>query len=157
MKNISFTYRLNVLFLSFLMLFSTIGFSMDIHYCGGEIDNIGFYEKADVCKMMKQDTGKNVPACHQKNAKKCHNDNSQNRVSQKSCCDNQTFVLSSLDESQSVNGYELSNTNLTFITIFVLASYNLFKAETTSSLDFVRYSTPLLKQEVTILHQVFLI
>ncbi len=140
-----------------LMLFSTVGFSMDIHYCGGEIDNVAFYSKADECKMMKKGTENKLPSCHQTKEKTCHTNSNGQSFSKKSCCDNQTITLQSLTDSEISNSFEIANVDLTFVTVFILSNFNLFDVDNNQSIEFFDYSPPLLKQDVTVLHQVFLI
>ena len=156
MQKFSFTYRLSALFLSVLMLFSTIGFSMDIHYCGGEIENFAFYGKADECKMMKKSSVNDLPACHQKTEKKCHKNSSKKGYSKKSCCDNHSYTLQSIENSKTSNTLELASVDLTFVTVFILSNFILFEEETNSDECFY-YTPPLISQDVTILHQVFII
>ena len=156
MQKISFTYRLSAIFLSVLMLFSTVGFSMDIHFCGGEIDNVAFYDKADECEMMKKGNQSDLPPCHQKAEKKCHSNSNKNGISKNSCCDNQTYLLQSLDDSETNNGFDVANVDLTFVTVFILSNFNLFEVENSQS-EYVDYTPPIVEQDVTVLHQVFLI
>ncbi len=143
--------------MAFLMLFSTVGFSMDIHYCGGKIDNVAFYSKADECKMMKKGTQNNLHSCHKAKEKTCHTNLKGQSFSKKNCCDNQTFTLQSLTDSKTSDNFEIANVDLTFVTVFILSNFNLFVTDKTNLLEHFYYSPPLLKQDVTILHQVFLI
>ena len=160
MKKSNFSYRLSAIMLSFLMLFSSVGFSIDVHFCGGEIETIGFYGKADECDMMKKaEMQKQTHACcpSQKKVKThCSKNTKKNSISKKSCCQNETFVLQSTDDGQTSNTFDLANVDLTFVALFV---YNqLFNFEGEADLNnFNHYSPPLIPQDVIILHQVFLI
>jgi len=153
MKKISFTYRLSALFLSVLMLFSTVGFSLDVHYCGGKVKSFSFYGKAETCKMMSQT---DAPSCHMDSKKTCHQKQSNASFSKKGCCDKKTFTLQNLDVSKVVNGIEWATADLQLITVYILANFNLFQTEVSKTIYSV-YSPPVLNHDVAILHQVFLI
>lgn len=153
MKKISFTYRLSALFLAILMLFSTVGFSLDIHYCGGKVKSFSFYGKAETCKMMSKTS---TVSCHNASKKTCSQNESNNGFSKKSCCDQKTFTLQNLDDSKVINGIEWTTADLQLITVYVLANFNLFQTEVSKTIYSV-YSPPILNHDVAILHQVFLI
>jgi hypothetical protein len=138
------------------MLFSTIGFSMDIHYCGGEINNVAFFGKAKKCDMMKKSNQAEFHPCHQNIEKKCRSNSSNNSFSKNSCCDNQSYVLQSLENGKTSNTYELASVDLTYVTVFILSNFILFEEEI-NSVEYIYYSPPLISQDVNVLHQVFLI
>ena len=156
MNNQKITYQLGAIFLSFLMLFSTIGFSMDIHFCGGHVDNFAFYGQADECSMMKKGTSEETPSCHQKVEKKCHSHSDKNAISKKNCCENESYVLQTIEDGQTSNSFEIANFDLTIVTVFILSNFNLFEFETKRA-EYFNYSPPILNDDVTILHQLFLI
>lgn len=49
--------RVTSILLAALMLISTIGISVDIHYCGGKIKSVGIFAPAEKCKAEMQETG----------------------------------------------------------------------------------------------------
>ena len=51
--NTKFSYRALAMFMAFLMFSSSIGFSMDIHYCGDELKSFSFFGDAEACEMMQ--------------------------------------------------------------------------------------------------------
>lgn len=55
-----------------LVLFSSTSFMIGVHFCGGHVQNISLFTKADVCGMEKQ-------------SRSC-------REHQKSCCDDASVV-----------------------------------------------------------------
>jgi len=144
--------------LTFLMLFSSIGFSMDVHFCGGKIETIGFYGKADECDMMKKaEMQKQSHACCPSTKKvKSHCQKKSDSISKEDCCQNETFLLQSTDDGQTSNTLDLATTDLTFVSLFVFNQLFNFDSETEIN-NFNHYSPPLIPQDVTILHQVFLI
>ena len=52
MNSFSSTYRLIALMMAFLMFFTSAGFTMDMHYCGGELKSVSFFGKAKTCHDM---------------------------------------------------------------------------------------------------------
>ena len=161
MKKQSVTYRISALLLTFIMLFSTVGFSIDIHYCGGEIENIGFYEKAKECDMMKKakmsvNTHSCCPSSKSKVKSHCSKKSSKDTIKKGSCCVNDTFVLQSTDDGQAANEFHLSQVDLTFVAVYIVNEFiNLNTTKKTT--NFCEYSPPLITQDVTVLHQVFII
>jgi len=143
------------------MLFSSIGFSMDIHFCGNEIESIGLYGKADECEMMKKlEQKQEKHACcsssQPKKATHCSNNSPENDIKKGKCCQNEIFSLQSLNDFSISNAFYLSSTDCSFAVVYI---YNIqFNLETKRELNPLDdYSPPLLNQDVTILHQVFLI
>ena len=42
------------LFMAFLMFSSSIGFSMDVHFCENQIESVNFFGDAEPCEMMQE-------------------------------------------------------------------------------------------------------
>ena len=77
------TYRFVALMMAFLMFFSSVGFAMDMHYCGGKIKSISFFGKAKNCHEMVGESDTPIKNCphHKKmmaDEKSCFED--------KNCC-----------------------------------------------------------------------
>ena len=53
--NTKFSYRALAMFMAFLMFSSSIGFSMDIHYCGEELKSFSFFWR---CRSLQDDAAK---------------------------------------------------------------------------------------------------
>ena len=142
------------------MLFSSIGFSMDIHFCGGEIETIGFYDKADQCNMMKKAEmqTKSHACCSAKTetVSHCQTKSTENTVKKGSCCTNEQFTLQSTDDAQTSTVFNLTNIDLTFVTLYIFNQVYNFEPKTEIN-NFDYYSPPPIPNDVTILHQVFII
>jgi len=143
------------------MLFSSIGFSMDVHFCGNEIESIGLYGKADECEMMKKNEQKQEKhACcsssQPKKATHCSNNSSENDLKKGKCCQNESFSLQSLNDFSTSTTLQLNSIDLSFIVTYV---YNqLIHFSTSKEANPIDdYSPPLCYYDVIILHQVFLI
>ena len=49
MKSTSITYRIIALTMAFLMFFTSVGFTVDMHYCQGKLKTFNFFGKAKSC------------------------------------------------------------------------------------------------------------
>ena len=60
--------KIGALLLIPVILFSSFGFTIDVHYCKGEIKSIGFLSQAEACEMANSsnEIDENLPPCHQK-------------------------------------------------------------------------------------------
>jgi hypothetical protein len=52
-----------------LVLFSSSNLMVGLHFCGGNIQNVALFSKADVCAMEEQ-----MPPCHRQQANTCCDD-----------------------------------------------------------------------------------
>ena len=47
----SFSYKTSAILLAFLLLFSTVSFSMDMHFCGDKLVDLSFFDNSADCSM----------------------------------------------------------------------------------------------------------
>jgi hypothetical protein len=129
--------------LAFIVLFSSFSFTVNKHFCGGEVVNTTLFVDADNCGM---------------DMTVCENDSSTFDVSKtvikkEPCCENTSEIIQgSKIEQQSIQALELPQ--IQFLTAFVYTYINNFK-ETTSVSEFVTYKPPLVGKDIQILFQVF--
>ncbi|MDF1697839.1 MAG: hypothetical protein P1U56_18470 [Saprospiraceae bacterium] len=102
-------HRITALILAFMMLFSSVGFSVDFHYCKGNLKSFSLIGEAS--------------ACHQ--AKKICPRHAEMQVEEKSddskCCTNETIVVEDLDTDYNVSpDIKLTDFQVDFIASFVL-------------------------------------
>lgn len=140
-----------------LMLFSTIGFSIEIHYCGGEIESIGLYNAAP-CEMeasmnQVQDYS-HLPPCHQKKLKEAAKSNNKNGFNTGKCCHDESFNFEINPDLES------PTTNLTVLSqvqailIYTLVDFNMLQTQLQRPI-YRQYKPPLIDEDLAILHQVF--
>ncbi len=147
------------------MLFSSVGFSMDIHYCGGEIESIGFFSDAPECEMMakkeckpiKKESHSCCPSAKEeiKQEMSCHSQEEQ--ADDKPCCHNEKIQLEQTSEATNVDQISLELTDLTFTAVYILINQNVIAVTIEDKINYPHYSPPLLTEDVAILHQVFII
>lgn len=108
------------LFLSFWMLLASTGFSVNYHYCEGEIVNWSLLTDADEC-----DHAVEVKSCCEiENATKCHNP-TEVKVEKSDCCssDRASMLLES-DFNFTDSETEFTLTHLVILSQFLLAFSN---------------------------------
>ncbi|HCQ14908.1 MAG TPA: hypothetical protein DIU20_01525 [Cryomorphaceae bacterium] len=132
------------IFLAILMLVSNIGIAANTHFCGGEAAehtlSLGI-EHLD-CGMAEMETS-------------CSSENGFDSLKAKPCCDNQHDLLQ-LDEDATLIQFspEINKTFIAaFIHSFVVQIFYFVEKES----FYLNYSPPLLKQDVQVLFQSFLI
>lgn len=121
-----------------LVLFSSSSFMVGIHLCGGDVQNIALFAKADVCEMEKQ-----LPPCHKQEPKPC--------------CDDEVIIHEG--ESFKVTSTEISfvsNSAIEMVIPEVLIS-EVIPSSPVSNSHYCNYDPPLRADDLTVSLQVFLI
>jgi hypothetical protein len=86
MMKINLSHRISAIFMATLMLLSTKGFSMDIHFCQGNIDGISMLGKTEGCCNQQSHNNKT-------NAKSKCADMSNSIDKKDNCCHNEHLVI----------------------------------------------------------------
>lgn len=149
------TYRLVALMMAFLMFFSSAGFAMDMHYCGGELKSVSFFGKAKNCHEMAGESDATMKNCphHKKmiaDKKSCSED--------KNCCSNKTLHFQSdqdhqLQTADFVVTKQLKQFVIAYVSVFLGGDFDL-KWEVT---PYAHYKPPLIRKDIPVLHQTFLL
>lgn len=149
--NTKISHKATAMLLAFLMFTTSISFSMDIHFCGGQIESIAFFGNTTACEMMQQE--KEPKSCCEspkKQVKTCYN----KETAKSNCCHNQKVVVENGD-------FEKTDFNINDVqpTIALVAFvYTYFKPLVFTSINkvsYTDYNTPPITEDITILHQVF--
>jgi hypothetical protein len=128
--------------MALLLLFSTLSFSMDMHYCGDHLVDFSLFDKAESCGMMA--TANDAPG-----------DCTVIRADMDCCTDVQILVEGQDDFKVSFD--QLTDSQQLFLSAFVYSYINLFEGVDDTSAREWRYSPPPLIRDVQVLHQTFLI
>ena len=151
--NTKFSYRALAMFLALLMFSSSIGFSMDIHFCGNELKSYSIFGEAEACEMMQSKKEKETHTCCEapkKEIKTCHN----REIASGKCCHNETFLLDSGGDFESTD-FSLKQFQQVLVAIIMFApNFDIFKTSNSVS-NFAHYHSPPIIKDVSILHQVF--
>lgn len=137
-------HKMFAISLAFLMLFSSAGFAMDMHYCKGELKGISFFGNAKSCHTQSE-----IPPCH-KTLKKVQEH--QNR-----CCENQQMVIEKTHFS-ATNSQLVSYKGIGVEFICALIAVFVTPQDITKKADFFpHFKPPLPKRNIQAHLQTFLI
>jgi len=132
--------------MAFVVLFSTMSFTVDMHYCGDTLVDFSLISKAKSCGMDSDSYQKQQPV------KGCEN----SKMTSTSCCSDQQIVKEGKDDLK-LSFDTLSFEQQTFVVAFTYAYSNLFEGTESEEVPFVAYPPPFVKRDVQVLHQTFLI
>ncbi|WP_245813548.1 HYC_CC_PP family protein [Lutibacter agarilyticus] len=135
-----FLKKITAFLMAFVVLFSTMSFTISEHYCGDHLVDSALFSKAASCGMELDKPGP---------TKDCN-------VQKKNCCS---------DIVKQFEGQSELKTNVTPINLeqqFFIASYiysyiNLFEGLANNVIPFKHYTPPLLFKDIQVLDAVFLI
>ena len=112
MKN-NFLYRSIAFMLAFVVLFTSTGFAMDMHFCQNELKSVSFFGEAESCHMNASEECPN----HQAMAK--HTDESSNvSIDRDDCCHNETILVESDNDLVSMDFVDLSTHQVYFLVAY---------------------------------------
>ncbi|WP_372769640.1 hypothetical protein [Lutibacter sp.] len=126
--------------MAFVVLFSTMSFTVSEHYCGHQLVDIGVFSKAESCGMEMQKPS---------TTKDCE-------IKKSDCCKDEVKQFKGQNELNTA----FSNLNFeqqVFITSFTYTYINLFEGLAVSIIPFKYYTPPLLVTDILVLDQTFLI
>lgn len=139
------------------MLFSSIGFSLDVHFCGDEIKSVGLFS-ATPCEMEEsinqpQDLSQ-LPPCHQKKIKEEGDNSPKNGINRGKCCHNESFDFEVNSDVEPLSMQKVDLTQLSAVIIYTAIDLHLFQPKV--QLEFYEnYKPPLIDEDISVLHQVF--
>lgn len=132
-------HKILSILMTFVLLFSTMSFSINMHYCGGNLVETAFFHKTKGCGMEMEKP-----------------ENSDCSINKKNCCDEKQLIHDGQDEVQkSVD--KISFEQKVFITSFVYSYYNLFIEENRSVFSFEEYKPPIVIRQIYKIDETYLI
>ena len=123
---------------AFLVLFSSSSFKVGIHLCGGQIQNVALFTKAEGCEMEKR-----IPPCH--------------KHASEPCCEDETIVHKGDDFKVSLTDITFSVSPALDIILPAVLISEVIPSAPVSRLHFYNYYPPLRSGDLTVSYQVFLI
>jgi len=138
-------HRIISLTLAIMMLFTSVGFSVDLHFCNGEFKSFSLIGEASSCHTAK----KSCP----------HHANMivEDDSAVKDCCTNQSFEVDDLDADYNVSAeVELTDLQIQFVASFVHSFFALSPPREVSS-DFLDTKDQLPPRDIYVLLERFLI
>jgi len=119
------------LLMAFLVMFSTLSFTVDKHFCGGHLVDKAVFSKAETCGM-------------------------QMSMAEDHCCTNEKISVEGQDELK-ISFDTLDFSQQLFLTTFKFVYFELFETLPKQSIPFKDYSPPLIVSDIQLNDQVFLI
>jgi hypothetical protein len=128
--------------LAALLLFSTLSFHVDLHFCGDSLVDLSFTTKASTCGM-ETDSSALSGGCE---------------MAAMDCCTDEAIVLQGQDDLQTCPADQLLHDSTGFIATTPGGPYpQVFQLVAEASRHFIDSSPPPLIRKIHILHQTFLI
>ena len=124
--------------LAILVLVSSTSFTIGMHLCMGEVQNIALFSKADSCEKELS-----LPPCH--------------RHTKAACCDDETVINDADDFKASAAHYHVAVPSPIDIEQTLVLISEIFPTAPLSGVKYYKYNPPLRSCDLTVEHQVFLI
>jgi len=125
--------------LAFLVLFSTLSFTVDKHYCGNSLVDVAVFSSTKGCGMENT-----------------VNTDCPDTSLQKKCCDDEEISFQGQKEI-TVTIDDLTIDQQLFLVSYVYSYINLFEGLKENIIPFKNYSSPLVVKDIQLLDQTFLI
>ncbi|MCM4153517.1 hypothetical protein DHD05_18135 [Arenibacter sp. N53] len=126
--------------MAFVVMFTTMSFTMDMHYCGSSLVDLSFYSSADSCGMEIEQP---LQDC-------------ETNITSKSCCTEHQLVKEA-NQDLKISLDKLTFEQQTFVATFLYSYINLFESFDENIQSFKDYSPPFLKRDVQVLYELYLI
>ena len=136
-----FIHKTLAICMAFVVFFTTMSFSLEMHYCGNTMVDYSFFHNVENCGMEK------APL-----ASTCENP----KMSKKSCCSDEQIVFEGQDDLKDTFD-TLTFDQQVFVVSFTYSYINLFEGIPSKEVPHKEYPPPYVKQDVQVLHQTFLI
>ena len=125
--------------MAFVVLFSTMSFTIDMHYCGDKLVETAIFHKVKGCGMDTQKL----------ESKDCE-------LTKKNCCSDKQVVVDGQDELQ-ITLDKISFNQQVFILAFFETYNNLFQLLDKEVISFQTYKPPLVVRQIFKLDETYLI
>ena len=132
--------KIGAVFMAFVVLFSTMSFTISEHYCGEHMVDWALFSKAEACGMEMQKPTSTGDCSVQKD----------------NCCSDVVIQIEGQRELKA-NLSDLSHEQAVFIAFYIDSYINLFEGLDTHIVPFKYYSPPLLVKDIQVLDEVFII
>lgn len=131
-----------------LVFVTSVGVSVDMHFCQDKLKSYSFFGKAKNChELAAQPVGcKHHPKLPQ-----------QHRIKKKACCSNKSVVYQ-LDQDKQILDVDIIDIAKEQLFVYCRGSKVLWEVQENLSLDkFLYYKPPLLRKNIPVLIQSFLL
>lgn len=133
-------HRFGSLIMALLVLFSTMSFTVDKHFCGSILVDKAIFSEAKTCGM-EVDLATRIEMASEE---------------EDMCCSNETIAVDGQDELK-ISFKSLDKDQQVFLKTFTSTYLNLYEGLPEQIVPYRNYSPPLLVQDILVLDQVFII
>jgi hypothetical protein len=135
----SIIHKILSLAMAFVVLFSTLSFTINMHYCGGALVDTAIFKKVKSCGMEMQNPS----------SEGCS-------VTKMNCCDDKSVAVDGQDELQ-LTIDKISFEQQIFVVSFVYTYINLFEGLNKKAYSFEAYIPPLVIRQIYKIDETYLI
>lgn len=128
-------HSVSSLLMAFLVLVSTVSFTVEKHYCGDHLVDVAINSEAKKCGMMDSDSS----------------------FKKKTCCNDTLDVFDGQDELKTSSSVELDYAQQVILTSFVYSYVDLFEGLSQNIIPHKTYVPPDIVPDIQLLEEVFLI
>ena len=132
-------HKIMSLAMAFVVLFSTMSFTVNMHYCGDTLVETAIFHKAKGCGMEMDKPS--TDGCS---------------ITKKNCCDDEQLVVDGQDELQ-LQVDKISFEQQVFIASFVYTFINLFEGLDKNVSSYEEYKPPLVIKQLYKIDETYLI
>ena len=132
-------HKIMSVLMAFVVLFSTMSLTIDMHYCGDTLVETAIFQKAKGCGMEMESPS--TEGCS---------------IMKKNCCSDEQILIDGQDELQ-LSIDKISFEQQVFIASFYYTFINLFEGLEDQITPFEDYSPPLVVKDIHVLDEVYLI
>ncbi len=129
-----FLHKTFSVLLTLLVLFSTVSFTIEKHYCGDVLVDVSVFVEAEKCEMEALEI-----------------------LQKKTCCKDEINVIQGQDELKFSSFDDLEFEQQLFLASFIYSYVNLFKGLSQQIVPHKNYSPPNLVRDIQVLNDTFLI
>ena len=132
-------HKIMSLLMAFVVLFSTMSFTVNMHYCGDTLVETAIFHKAKGCGMEMEKPS--TEGCS---------------ITKKNCCDDEQLAIEGQDELQ-LQVDKITFEQQVFIASFVYTYINLFEGLDKDIISYETYEPPLVIRQLFKLDETYLI
>ncbi|RPD99633.1 hypothetical protein EGM88_03565 [Aureibaculum marinum] len=132
--------KISAFLMAFIVLFSTLSFTVQKHICGGKIADVAFFGDLDRCGIPDE----------------AFDNDYLLKIEKESCCKDEVhFVRGSNAKLKVV--LKLQDQTQQFVFLFTYTYINLFKSVEEKLNSFLNYSPPIIIKNIQVLYETFII
>lgn len=132
--------KITSIFLATLVMFTTMSFAVNMHYCGDSLIDYSLFQNAHTCGMETEQP----------------TDDCDTTIPEDSCCTDIQIVIEGQDELK-LNFDTLNFEQQVFVATFFYSYVNLFEGLDSNVIPFRDYKPPILIWDFQKLHETYLI